>query len=67
MYTLCFYIRNIYIYYVKYFNMMESYPQQLTFRDALVIRHEISISEIKPTDLPLFVMSKIITSIPAAP
>ena len=38
---------------------MENYTQKLTFKDALVIRHEISIPEIKPSDLPLLIMSKI--------
>ena len=44
---------------LKYFNIIESYPQKLTFKDALVIRHEIPISEIKPTDLPIVTMNKI--------
>ena len=44
---------------LKYFNVMERYPQKFTFRDSLVIRHKISNSEIQPIDLPLFVMDKI--------
>ena len=44
---------------LKYFNIIESYPQKLTFRDALVIRHEIPISKIEPTDLPLVTVNKI--------
>ena len=44
---------------LKYFNIMERYPQKLTFQDAMVIRHEIPISEIEPTDLPLVIMNKI--------
>ena len=44
---------------LNYFNIMKSYPQKLTFKDALVIRHEIPESKIKPTDLPIILMSKI--------
>ena len=44
---------------LKYFNIMKNYNQKLTFKDALVIRHEIPESEIKPSDLPIITMDKI--------
>ena len=44
---------------LKYFNIMESYPRKLTFKDALVIRHDVPITEIEPTNLPLAIMNKI--------
>ena len=44
---------------LKFFNIMHMYPQKLTFRDALVIRHEIPVSNIKPADFPLVIMNKI--------
>ena len=42
-----------------YFNFMQKYPQKLTFRDALVIRHEIPMIKLQPADLLLVVMKKI--------
>lgn len=44
---------------LNYFNITENYHQKFTFKDALVIRHEIPGSEIKPSDLPIITMKKI--------
>ena len=44
---------------LNYFNIMQNYHQKFTFKDALVIRHEIPKSKIKPSDLPIITMNKI--------
>ena len=44
---------------LNYFGFMEKYNQKLTFSDALVIRHEIPLSEIEPANLVFVIMNKI--------
>ena len=44
---------------LNFFNITTQYPQKITFKDALVIRHEIPVLKIRPTDLPIVILNKI--------